>query len=383
MKPTISIFGGFQNGKSTLINCLLRQNIAVVGGQGLSTTKCNTRYSYAEKTVYSVRKSNGQEFDIDDDFDILSLDCHDEIVVKSPNPLLIPNDIVDTPGFNANERESLAAEYMLNHSDFAILLLHNKGMSSIEKEIAVNLTKHRIPFVVIINCYNDLFENWAPLSEGNQTIYKTIKSELQSLKTKPFSVCGEPEIFVVNLIWYWLSIPHNNLLSNNKSIIRCSKLLREFWSDFSNDKLTNDLVEELSGFEAFLSFFMSVGFLSFIRIIGVLNEAVLYYDEAFSNHLNFLRDFPKRHINENIESLEVTHRGYTKMLMKEIQDYKNKLKTISKASLNGGFLGYIVSDLVNGFKERRYIGAIAEREEKIENSKRQTAIMIALYKKLK
>lgn len=383
MKPTISIFGGFQNGKSTLINCLLRQNIAVVGGQGLSTTKCNTRYTYADKYGISVRKSNGKEFDIDNGIDILSLDCHDEIIVKTPNPVLIPSDIVDTPGFNANEKESLAAEYMLKRSDFAILLLHNKGMSSIEKEIAVSLTKHRIPFVVIINCYNDLFENWNPLSEGNQTIYKAIKSELQSLGAKPFSVCGEPEIFVVNLIWYWLSIPHNNLLSVNKSIIRCSKLLREFWSDFSNTELTNENVEELSGFEDFLSFFTSVGFLSFVRIVGILNETDPYYNDEFSNHLNFIRSFQKRYINDSIESLEVTHRGFTKMLMKEIQDYKTKLESMTDASLKNGFLSFIVSDLTNGFKKRRYIGAIAEREEKIENSSRQTAAMIKLYKKLK
>ena len=382
MKPTISIFGGFQNGKSTLINCILRQNIAEVGGQGLSVTKCNTRYTYSEETGVYIRKANGDDFIFEKTTNLTLLNCDDEVIVKIPSPILIPFDIVDTPGFNANEEDSMAAEYMLSHSDFAILLVHNKGMSSIEKNIAITLTKRGIPFIILINCYNDIFENWSPTSKGNIEILDAIKGELKSLKIRPFSVCGEPEIFVVNLIWYWLSIPHNKLLSDNKSIIRCSKLLHEFWDDFSDEEFSYDFVRELSGFNDFLSFFYSTGFLSFIKIASVLNEEKYFFESAFSKYSKEVKEVRKSYINKQIQSVKTTHIGYVERLQQEIKKYKAKLNSMSNSPNTGGFLAMIASSLFNGLAERSYIGEIAKREEKISNSARQSELLIDLHKKM-
>ena len=46
-KPTLVILGQFQNGKSTLLNCLLGGEYAIQG-EGLATTNCIVRYTMGD-----------------------------------------------------------------------------------------------------------------------------------------------------------------------------------------------------------------------------------------------------------------------------------------------------------------------------------------------
>ena len=63
----VGIIGCFQNGKSTLINCLLGAKIAPTGGDGWSVTSANTIYCYSQQnTVLSVDGKKNNNFTLND-----------------------------------------------------------------------------------------------------------------------------------------------------------------------------------------------------------------------------------------------------------------------------------------------------------------------------
>jgi len=53
-KFTVGVFGEFQYGKSTFINCLLNRNIAKTGGAGVRVTSYNTLYTYSSSEYVVV-----------------------------------------------------------------------------------------------------------------------------------------------------------------------------------------------------------------------------------------------------------------------------------------------------------------------------------------
>ncbi|MBQ2850724.1 MAG: 50S ribosome-binding GTPase, partial [Thermoguttaceae bacterium] len=57
-KPQIGLVGCFQNGKSTLTNCLLQNRVALTG-EGVSKTKKVTRYVYAKEVEYRLVGDDG------------------------------------------------------------------------------------------------------------------------------------------------------------------------------------------------------------------------------------------------------------------------------------------------------------------------------------
>lgn len=231
IKPTISIFGCFQNGKSTLINCLFNQGIAMVGGVGLSVTKCNTRYIYGKSEIIKYRTKSGKEkiLSQNDLLDNSLVKPNEEIIRSIPIDILRDFDIVDTPGFNANEAESTTAQEMLDKTDFAILLLRNKGLSQPEKNIARQLSDRKIPFIVLINCYDEIYDNWKPDSNGNALIASAIMAQLRAIKAMPLMVNGQHALFTTNLMWYQLSTI-SQLYS--KSLVKSMKMLKINWNDF-------------------------------------------------------------------------------------------------------------------------------------------------------
>lgn len=52
--PIIAIYGGYQVGKSTLLNCLLGQYVALVG-KGIATTALVSRYRYGRCSILRYR----------------------------------------------------------------------------------------------------------------------------------------------------------------------------------------------------------------------------------------------------------------------------------------------------------------------------------------
>ena len=105
-KINIGVVGEFQNGKSTFVNCLLDDLVARTGGYGLSVTSTNTVYEYGN--VQNVSYLSNSEIlgncrlvdFLNGDFGPLGVE---KVVVSLWKPVLNKINIIDTPGFNANE----------------------------------------------------------------------------------------------------------------------------------------------------------------------------------------------------------------------------------------------------------------------------------------
>lgn len=230
-KVTIAVLGNFQNGKSTLINCIIESDIAKVGGMGVSVTHTNIRYTYGDSDKVTIVDHYGKKrmvplMDYIAKQDEISAK---EIIIKTNCSNLKYFDIIDTPGSNANEHETSIAIETLEEINFAILLLRNKDISKEEKKIAIQLAINNIPFICIINCFDEIFDNWNPKTEQNERIMRTVLAELETNGCYPVSKLKIKPVYVVNLMWYWLSLCKH---SKNKTIALCDRQIHSFWDDY-------------------------------------------------------------------------------------------------------------------------------------------------------
>lgn len=228
-KPKIGIFGMFQNGKSTLINCILKKKYAAVGGGGMSVTSLNTTYTYGQgKDMAKITYNNGEVKTILlSDFQVSNISHQStfrSVNLILHNDSLMYFDLLDTPGFNANEHDSDIAKSAVDDCDMGILVVRNKGLSQTEKEIAKMLRNNNVPFVVIMNCFydNSCYDMWNPSNNQNKIICNNILADLDMIGCSPsqFNKYRLRNIYSVNLIWYWLSIINND---ENRTIKLCQK----------------------------------------------------------------------------------------------------------------------------------------------------------------
>lgn len=110
--PKITIAGEFQNGKSTLVNCLLGAKYAPTG-HGCRTTSCCTYFFYGEtntapRQIYGATPSENY----------LEVTCN--------RPILKDAILIDTPGFDANNDDDEAAKDAIRKSDI-IIFVHGFG----------------------------------------------------------------------------------------------------------------------------------------------------------------------------------------------------------------------------------------------------------------
>lgn len=254
-KPVIGIFGNFQNGKSTLINCLLRDSLAKVGGKGMSVTDVNTRYTYGQEFIVKAIKDGKvvQEMRNAEKYKYFRVSERvDEVVLQIKNNVLKEYDLLDTPGLDANEQDTEQALNSIVKCDFAILVLRNKGSSQTEKALAKSLYTKHIPFVVLINCYNsiDIEGSWSPVSRHNRLIGHNIIADLKSSGITPFLSKGYPQILLVNLIWEWIAL---DITDEDESIgIKSAKrLLNNSWEEyFDEEAFSLKILAENSQFDS-------------------------------------------------------------------------------------------------------------------------------------
>lgn len=259
-KLTIGILGAFQNGKSTLVNCLLERGIAKTGGYGINVTSINTEYIYGEKLtiiLYNHEKviktyffesldsfigEGALDFFIQRECDSVSVT---DITITLPSKVLNSINILDTPGFNANEHDTSMALASLKFMDIAVLLIKNKGLDETEKTICHELNHRGIPFFIIMNCMDEGDNMWNPNAEQNHKIANNILSDLKLYNISPYPFGGE-RIWITNLLWYWHSTNKSVYSEIEQKQIKRIKCFFDLFCDFPS--LSREQLKEKSLF---------------------------------------------------------------------------------------------------------------------------------------
>lgn len=204
-KLNVGIVGAFQNGKSTFVNCLLDDLVARTGGEGVSVTSVNTKYVYGEMQSVTylsrsrvVHRTTLKEFIETKKFPM----SVDEIYVTLWKPILRKINVIDTPGFNANEEDSSMAISSLNGVDVAIVVINNRGLSSVELTIIKKLKERNIPFYILMNCMNVGGKSWLPESNFNKEKCDNIIASLETKNLIPQKINGQA-IWIANFLWFW------------------------------------------------------------------------------------------------------------------------------------------------------------------------------------
>lgn len=207
-KPRIALYGCFQVGKSTLINCLMNHYVALTGN-GLATTSLTARYRYGDKQL-QYRRSNGYLADIaqeqlhnlkslDDFYSDKSFFC---LEAHEPAEILKLCDMIDTPGFQANAADTDTALGIINSVNYGLFIIPNRGLWDVEKKLLKRLSEH-LPVSVIMNCSEGRgTPKWIPSHSINQNILAENKASLSTAGIHTLPLGGE-EIFVCNALFYW------------------------------------------------------------------------------------------------------------------------------------------------------------------------------------
>lgn len=210
-RPAIGIVGCFQNGKSTLVNCLLDDRVAVTG-DGQATTRRSTVFTLGE---YQGAFACAAENDVETSVafaEYLNAGIDDttkfhRFLVRLWKPLLQHIDVVDTPGFNANDKDDASAIASLDALDIAVLVLQNRGLSEVEHRILQVIGKRELPYIVVMNCRETFGALWNPSSEANARIASEIEARLRNIGHPPHPIVGR-FVFPVNLAWFWYASGH-------------------------------------------------------------------------------------------------------------------------------------------------------------------------------
>ncbi|MFI3297846.1 MAG: dynamin family protein [bacterium] len=209
-KLQVGIIGSFQIGKSTFVNCLLDDKVAKTGGMGVSVTSISTRYVFGP--IQGVKyMSNGRavktcrlhEFLQDENI----ASGVDEVVVSLWKPILKDIDIVDTPGFNANDKDTKTTNKAIEKLDFIIVLLNNRALNTLEEVMIDHLRIIGKPFIVIVNCINNGGAMWDPNSKVNEPILTQITNRIEAIGASPLKI-NKNSIHSCNLIWHWYASEH-------------------------------------------------------------------------------------------------------------------------------------------------------------------------------
>ena len=180
--------------------------VARTGGEGLSVTSVNVKYVYDE--IRSVEYlSNGYLAAMPSFDEFLSTEKFpsgiNEIRVKLWRPLLQYINIIDTPGFNANESDTEMALKSLDGLDAAVLVINNKSLSKTENEIMWHLTSRQIPFFVIMNCLDNGGDTWNPNSKFNEDKEKVVSDAIKGRGFSPQNIVDGRIVVRANFQWFW------------------------------------------------------------------------------------------------------------------------------------------------------------------------------------
>ena len=211
--PRIGIVGEFQSGKSTLINCLLENRVAI-SGIGIATTKQVTRYYFSEKIILHAFKKQADVPDISkenitrEDFEKIILN-HDIAFCELGMPcrLLKHVELWDTPGLNANDRDNKVTETFFEKLDYVFMLV-SKGLKDSDIETLHLISKYKVPYTVLYNSTSE--DQWDPDHISNRNICETCIAQMKQLGFESNIVIPEKSsVFSINTAWSWFDIVQN------------------------------------------------------------------------------------------------------------------------------------------------------------------------------
>lgn len=212
-KPIIAIYGPFQTGKSTLLNCLLGRYTALTG-KGLATTALTARCRWGSTPRLRYRDLSGDllpatmEQIHNPDFLKRVMQNHGfHIEANAPAELLKHCQIVDTPGFNACSADTSAALSVLDEIHYVLFVVPNRGFSQAEKQLLRELAQKEIPVTVLMNCTQGRREErWIPGHSINQSILAENENWLKSENISVYPIDNRM-IYPCNFLFYWSQQP--------------------------------------------------------------------------------------------------------------------------------------------------------------------------------
>lgn len=241
MPLQLGIVGGFQNGKSTLINCLAENRIAI-SGDGLSTTKQVIKYFYAEKPemhIYTDDQCRTIHFQHLD-----NLALPEEVTsckIGVPCSLLKDVELWDTPGFNADDRDDKITLDCLGKLDCVIFLKGgiSGGLTETEQFILRAIVAKHLPHIIVFNSQNSTDRQWIPHSEENRKLCENMAAVI-----KQQGICGTLKltsdiVLSINTAWYWYKLRQKAkvkfFLPENKGEKVLHKKVSRFFYTYSDE----------------------------------------------------------------------------------------------------------------------------------------------------
>lgn len=230
-KPLLAIVGQFQNGKSTLLNCLLGGSYAVVGA-GTVTTRYNTKYSFgeylsAQRLGYATKQasSNHKEYLFCVDDALKTTDKHSILQVNVYSPFLLKMDILDSPGYGANKADDGVAEIALQQADFVIFVLQKALDKESDIPFLKKIAANKKHFTVILNC----LDGRDPFSEQVQMVGQEIYAKLltEKLNRNYVALSEKYPVYPVNLLWAQCALGCLDAAMLEKNIRKIKRILEQ------------------------------------------------------------------------------------------------------------------------------------------------------------
>ena len=211
----IGLYGEFQVGKSLLVNCLLGDEVALVG-DGFSTTPFPITYQWGEPPSAELLQTDAtvvQQFASPAEFvDHLRkehgstegrkrLRRFHQACVRLPLPKLRRVALVDLPGCNADEADDHNTDDALKSLDFVVFVTRNKGLIQAEQTALRRISENRLPVVMVLNCYDNGGDP-SPTHPANKAVAKANAACGSNLGVHDLRKLADKDVLLVNAAWH-------------------------------------------------------------------------------------------------------------------------------------------------------------------------------------
>ena len=270
--PLCVIVGGYQCGKSTLVNCLL-DGVYTPMGRGVATTRHNLRFSYGEREGAWVFPQAGEARELGSREELFaqegSFSPGDVFCITAWKPLLQRVKLVDTPGFGECEEVDRIGNQALEEAELAILVMGSgKSLDETTRNYLRRLYDQGKKGMVLFNCTNEQ----RPSPQENEEICQVVSDELLEAGVADCLLPIEGKlVYPVNALWAWYALGYLqreaprraraidryweeeglDIAAGRDGILEASGVLKvrktlENWLDFSVDHLVHNHSQELS-----------------------------------------------------------------------------------------------------------------------------------------